>query len=396
MELKSIRFGPSPASDGRVRLTGEVTYDDQPGQFEEYWFEVDGDLAGSLSRTGNPWLVCLVPLAAKLGEPLRIGMPVDPLLVRNVQELTAIWRSWDPSLHRVEVLAGTADGVPPVRGSRTAAFFSGGVDSFFTLLRSAEPDAIRIDDLITIRGFDISLKNTVALARRKARIASIAESLGKRTVDVATNLRSTRLKEADWGSLWHACGLASVGLALEGRYRRLVIAATHRYGDLIPLGSHPLTDPLLSTSRTEVLHDGATHDRLSKLEYVARHDVALSNLHVCFRHASDVNCGACEKCLRTMAGLEVLGRLEGSVTFPQGGFAPGKDLARLSEHAGPSSLLGADPVGSPGPADGRTSFGPSIGRCGGRVASARCWLRRSGWGRDAWRGEPRAFCSDGS
>jgi hypothetical protein len=64
------------------------------------------------------------------------------------------------------------------------------------------------------------------------------------------------------------------------------------------------------------LHDGAAYSRCEKTEYVSRSAVALRNLHVCFRAGSDHNCGACEKCLRTMATLDVLGKLPSAKTFP--------------------------------------------------------------------------------
>lgn len=329
MELTSVRVVPSPTDGGRIRLVGEVAYDDRPGTGpESYWFDVPEEHAGALSQTGNPWLVCLVPLAVKLGEPLRLCLPVDRLLARNVEELMAVWRAWYPELHRVEVIAKRVEDLPQARGPRSGSFFSTGVDSFFTLLRSMEPGEIPVDDLVTVWGFDLPLSDTAAFASRKARMEAIGKELGKTLVDVSTNLRRTRLSEAKWGPLWHGCGLAAVGLALEGRYRRLLIGSAFDYAHVVPWGTHPLTDPLLSTARTDFLHDGATHDRFQKLEYVSRFAVALRNLHVCFRQASDENCGACEKCLRTMAILEVLGRLGPGTRFPGARLDPAR-LARV-------------------------------------------------------------------
>ncbi len=315
MELIGARTTPSPLGPDRLRLVGEVAYDDRPGEREDYWFDVAAEHASFLSKTGNPWLACLLPLAATLGETLRIPMPVDRLLLRNARELPCIWKSWYPELHRVEVIA-EAESESRTGGSRAGSFFTGGVDSFFTALRSTEGGAIPTDDLITVGGFDIPLANLAAFERRRARLGAVAAELGKTLVDVVTNLRQTRLETAGWGRLFHGGALASVGLALEGRYRRLLIPSTHTYGRLVPLGSHPLTDPLFSTTRTEVLHDGATYDRFGKLEYLSRHPVALRNLHVCFRAVSDHNCGSCEKCLRSMTALELLGCLSSAESFP--------------------------------------------------------------------------------
>lgn len=327
MELGGVRVEASPLGGKRVRLVGDLGYDDQSG-VEQLWFDVAEEHAPFLSRTGNPWLACLAPLAAKLGQPVRLSLPVDRLLLRNVHELMVIWKSWYPALHCVEVNADTTDGQPAVPGTRTAAFFSGGVDSYFTILRAQEPDAIAIDDLISVGGFDLRLNCLPVFERRRVWQANVAERLGRRFVDVITNLRDTRLGTAGWGPLLHGSALAGVGLALEGAYRQLLIGSTADYGSLVPLGSHPLTDPLHSTAGTRVLHDGATHNRRAKLEYVSRSDIAVKNLHVCFRVASDENCGRCEKCLRTMAILDLLGRLGSAEAFPVRRVEPAR-LARV-------------------------------------------------------------------
>jgi hypothetical protein len=322
IELGSIDVIPSPDRPGRVRLVGDVAYDSGPVKREQFWFEVAEEHAASLSRTGNPWLVCLAPLAATLGERIRLCLPVDRVLYRNVREVLAIWRAWYPTIHPVEIEASTVDPCPEESGPRSAAFFSGGVDSFFTVVRSAQPGQLPVDDLLLVGGFDIPLSNPEAFERHRASLAAAASELGMPLVDVVTNLRQTRLKTAPWGRLWHACGLGSVGLALENRYRRLLIAATWDYATGGPHGSHPLTDALLGTSGTRVLHDGATHTRVEKLELLATSPVALRHLHVCFRAGTELNCSACEKCLRTMAVLDVLGCLPRTATFDTRAFEP--------------------------------------------------------------------------
>src|SRR5690348_5680570 len=113
--------------DGQ-RLTGIVQYAD--GVREEYWFECGWAMTGS----GSPWLAALLPLAATLGEPLEIPLPVDPLFLARADEILRLWRQWLP---RMQVVAVTAprDDRPAPRPEAIAAFFSAGVDSFFTALR---------------------------------------------------------------------------------------------------------------------------------------------------------------------------------------------------------------------------------------------------------------------
>jgi hypothetical protein len=334
VELTAV--GVEPSGPDRVRLVGEVHYAD--GGSERYWFEVPASLRDDLTGSGDPWIVCLLPLAAQLGEPLRIGLPVDRLLVRNLTELMRIWRGWYPKLHEVSLDVSVCEAPvlrPPDAPGRTAAFFSGGVDSFFTILRHAEDGVGRlpIDELICVEGFDFPLQHSAAFQRHLRRLLRAGRELGKPVVWVATNLRETRLRDAPWAGLWHGPALASVGLALERRYRHLLIAASSVYEEAEPLGSHPLTDPLLSTGATQVVHDGASETRTEKTIRVAESDVALRALHVCYREHESENCGRCRKCSLTMVTLAALGRLESCETFP-----PAVDLERVRHVFLPSPM----------------------------------------------------------
>ncbi|MGH7475288.1 MAG: hypothetical protein ACRELD_03280 [Longimicrobiales bacterium] len=335
--MRVAAIGLERASGGRVRLSAEVIGDD--GATRPCWFEVPADAADHLGRSGNPWAVALLPLAALRGEPLRIAAPVDGVLLDGLPRVLEIWRAWYPHLQAVLLEAERADdpvdpvvrpaaGLPP---RRVGAFFSGGVDSFFTALRrrSGPPrEAGLIDELISVHGFDIPLGRPEAFERLAARHARVATSLGVTFVAMATNVREELLAEVPWGPLAHGCALAATALALGSRYRTVLIPATGGYRDLHPWGSHPLTDPLLSTASTAFVHDGAAFSRVDKTRLLVAHPAAMSALRVCWESWSDENCGACGKCLRTVAILELLGGLSRCATFPAASLDVGA-LARL-------------------------------------------------------------------
>ena len=71
---------------------GDVAYDDRPGT-EAYWFEVDEEHAGGLSLSGSPWLACLLPLAATLGQKLRSAHP-STRSSPNAPRLMETWKTW--------------------------------------------------------------------------------------------------------------------------------------------------------------------------------------------------------------------------------------------------------------------------------------------------------------
>jgi hypothetical protein len=319
MKLVSVRLAEAPGKR-RVRLVGEVTYDDRPRKAEQYWFELPEKYADSLSESGNPWLACLLPLAVTRREPLRLCLPIDPVLSANAARLMKIWTGWYRKLRVVPIEAEVKPVEPIPAPAETAAFFSGGVDSFFTVLRNKEQDDRSafpaIDRLLCVRGFDIDLDNTREFERLRSRLSEAAGDLGVELVDVAMNVREVRFMQSDWARLSHGSALASIGLALEKRFRAVYIATSYTGGPpMHPWGSHPETDPLSSTSRTRIIHDGAGISRMEKTEYVARSEVAMRSLHVCPRARSSENCCDCRKCFLVMLTLEVTGALSRCSVF---------------------------------------------------------------------------------
>jgi hypothetical protein len=319
MEVRDVGVDASPLGADRARLRAEVRYDTGSMASEEYWFDVPSAHAAELSTSGNPWVACLLPLAAHTGEALRVPLPVDAPLLANATRLMRIWSAWYPG---VSVVPVEASGEPPaLYPSRAAAFFSGGVDSFFTAVRcrplAAPGERVPIDDLITVWGFDVPLDRADAFARLRDRHEIAARELGKHFIDVATNLRSTRWREAQWSYLAHGAGLACIALFLERRFHTAYIAGSVAYRDLHSWGSHPATDPLFSTARTAIVYDAIAYLRTEKIESIVDCAPAMRALHVCYESESDENCGRCNKCRRTMLVLDLCGALARCDAFPR-------------------------------------------------------------------------------
>ncbi len=321
MEVRDIDLVASPRGADRTRIRAEVRYDAGSVAGEEYWLDIPKEHAADLSTSGNPWLACLLPLAAHTGERLRVPLPVDAPLLANAERLMRIWSAWYPGVSVVPIEAPTTPDSSDMRPAKAAAFFSGGVDSFFTAVRSrplaAPAERAPVDDLITVWGFDVPLERADAFARLRDRHRVAAYELGKHLIDVATNLRSTRWREAQWSYLAHGAGLACIALFLEQRFHTAYIAGSVAYRDLHSWGSHPATDPLFSTSRTAIVYDAIAYLRTEKIESLAGCDPALRALHVCYESESDENCGACNKCLRTMLALDICGALARCDAFPR-------------------------------------------------------------------------------
>jgi hypothetical protein len=266
---------------------------------------------------GDPFLAALMLPAMAAGERLAIPAPISPRLLRQIQEIQSIHRCFDDRLHRSAIDAPAPETTRSVEpGTANGLFFSLGVDSFYSLLkheREHPDDADTITHLITLHGFDVSMRAWVDEFPSKVLHNSerVAREMGKTLIPVTTNFRLATRPLARW-DMSHGSALASVALALDGLLGRVLIAASTTYDQLYPWGSHPLLDPLWSTERLAVIHDGCEMGRIDKVGIVARSPLALETLKVC----PGYNCGACIKCLPTIIDLMQAGALERCATLP--------------------------------------------------------------------------------
>jgi hypothetical protein len=314
MEL--IRHEVRAAEAGAVRLEGEVRYAD--GSREVIWFQTDEERASLLNLSGDPWVIALAPLAVTLGEPLKVPLPVDGELLEGLRNVARAWRTWDPKLNPLELEVGPAQVAAPGR-PYNGSMFSGGVDSWYTVLRNRlDADAgwvPRIDSLLLVWGADINLGKAEAFQALRERTGRVAEELSCELVVMATNLRQTRWGTTDWARLSHGCLFIALAHA-SGAFKRIQIPSSVTFTNGRGWGSHFATDPLLSSRSTRVIYDAAEINRILKVELVCSSELALDNLRVCWRSGTDKNCGRCLKCFRTLIALELFGGLSRCSTFP--------------------------------------------------------------------------------
>lgn len=223
-----------------------------------------------------------------------------------------IYCSWDTSLHRAKITNVIPLSRSKLIKNRVGTFFSGGVDSFYTLLKHQD----EITDLIFVHGLDIRLNDISLREKASKQIREAAASFGKNVIEIETNIREFLDSFVDWGLLGHGAALAAIGHLLCSTFHRIYIPATHTYAELFPWGSHPVLDPLWSSESLQFTHDGCEATRVEKVSLIAKYDIALRTLRVCWENPnSSYNCGRCEKCLRTMINLKVNNALDRCTTF---------------------------------------------------------------------------------
>lgn len=301
-----IGFSGVQAAGSRVQGTIHVG-----DEHFDVWFEVTG---AKVEATPEAFTTMALPVAMARGLPVGSPGPLAKVTLDNLRAWQEVLATWYPDrLQPVVVPAPRRRVRRPAKGR--AAFFTGGIDSFFTVLRHLDT----LDGLVFVHGFDVPLVDLPDLRREvTAGVRAAADELGLPLIEVETNLHDfSDAMASPWGTTYHGAALAAVGQLLTPGFGEILVGGTHTYSDLFPWGSHPVSDPRLSSDRLRVVHDGCDADRVQKTIAVAASEVAMRHLRVCWENRDgSYNCGQCRKCIRTQIALRIAGKLEACETLP--------------------------------------------------------------------------------
>lgn len=310
--------------EGTLELSARVSVQGARRDFRP-WYRYSG--VDSIEPWGDAFLALFLIPCMYSSEDLRIEAPVSARLLASVPQIQKIIRSWFKDFAEIEVSASETHGRRfQTENPGTASLFSGGVDSWYSVLKHRA----EITHLLLIHGFDIKQVEVDLWQRTKAILDKASRELGMRPITVMTNSKrfADVSKEAcPWGRrfdgrFWriaHGSGIASTALGLQGSLERLYFPSSAHPPLLFPFGSHPQLDPLWSTDNLEIIHDGGEHNRTGKIRaQLLGSPLALENLRVCLdNEPGKYNCCRCEKCLRTMASLRICGLRKKTRTFPE-------------------------------------------------------------------------------
>lgn len=265
------------------------------------------------SAQAEPYLCLSLIPCMQSGEGLVCRPPISARMVDALPRIQSIFSGWYPELHCFEANIPTRIVEQPDRRG-VGCFFSGGVDSFYSILSHLD----EVDTLIFAHGFDVPLANTALRHRVSTALRAAANALGKRLIEVETNAREFLDHYGNWGKHTHGSALASVAHVLAPHIRKIFVpsSASGKRDDNLAWGSHSVLDPLWSSEAVEIVYDDDTVTRFNKVRKIAKSDVALAHLRVCWENRDNAyNCGRCEKCLRTMMMLRLAGGLDRCATF---------------------------------------------------------------------------------
>ena len=260
-------------------------------------------------------LFSVMMIASQIGIPrLRVRGPLSVQALRNARIYMEAWRCMLPRNYRVVEIVPDRVVTAPLSGEgKAVSAFSGGLDATFLALRHAGkmlgPASYDLTGAVMIHGFDVNWRDTEAFDRLRRRVAPLLDKLNLELITVRTNAKCpSRFQPQKWEYTF-AAQVAGVLHNLSHQFDYALIGSSEPYDALMPTcGSNPTTDYLLSGGAMQIVHEGAAYQRTEKAAIVARDQVALKTLKVCWEgEQQDRNCGACEKCVRTRLNFLAVG-----------------------------------------------------------------------------------------
>jgi len=305
MECVHLQLEP-PRTEGDV-LEVAATLKHPDGRCDRQWWGVPAAWADAVTTWADPFVVGLVFPMMAWGRDVRVEGRVSPSLLENLETFMAIWHVWRPDeCQPVQIRADEeVEAPPPPEPGRTIVPFSCGSDSCFTVFRHRRGLMGRRNRHITagvvMNGFDIRLDQPNAQAIYNGMLDGarvMLDSLDVACIPLCGDVHGLSTDSENRHGAYLISGLR----LFAARFDAAMIPNTVCYDDLgWPWGTHPVTDPLLSSRFFRVIDDGAECQRYEKAQLLSQWPEAMRHLHVCAENPdSYANCCRCEKCIRTI------------------------------------------------------------------------------------------------
>ena len=312
---------------GRTQATARVVWEDSDRPTKDYFFAVDEAVSDDLIANPDAFLVaCIVPGMRHGDRRIAIEGEICPYLKSGLETAMSLLQYWyrNGSARQPLAIEGkTRTTVLVSKRGRAAFFLTGGVDSLATLRRNRlafpadHPAALR--DGVIIFGLEVA--DPMAFQYVVDLLSELAREEDFTILPVYTNVRYLDDDWVFWIDEFEAAVLSSVVHALIPRLSNAFIASSFDYPALHAHGSHPLLDPNYSSYGLRIHHDAVAISRFEKTRLLSEWDLGIRYLRVCNRsdhyRPGILNCGRCEKCLRTLTALLILGKIDEAHAFAQ-------------------------------------------------------------------------------
>ena len=305
--------------DGQVRIAAHFEMKKTlPFMPHELWYRFPQQYDEHISLRADAFVPTALLVAMYAGEDLQVRGTISPKLAYNLLEYREIFHSWYPKLfQRVDIRYEHLEASPKPSGeTAVVTAFSGGVDSFYTLwshLPQNQPiPEARVTHGLFVHGLDLRLDDEENYRAAAEPYSQMFEELGLELIQASTNAYQFSEFRINW-TMFHGAPLIGAALCLSPFLRQFYIPSSFSdYNDLIPYGSTPLIDHLLSTEVTHIVNHGTNISRTEKTKVLVHWPVTYHKLRVCSnktRLQGLNNCCTCHKCYRMIVLLDLLDAL---------------------------------------------------------------------------------------
>ena len=300
------------------------------------WFSVDSEYGNYLcSELADSFLLVMLQIAMSSHQDIKVEAPVSAKLLFNIRNslMTMLLKILPRSIP-INIEAEAVDS-PTFYSESVGCGCSLGVDSFASLLKHVENEVTtgyRITHLALFNTGQLGDLNLEAAEKafwdNVERLRPFAKEIGLPLVAVNTNLNYAYL-DSDVTLLQSVTQRTiSATLSLQKLFKRYIFASSYSAFNVFFTPSdiehsESLIVQQLSTHNTEIILSNPVMTRVQKTAYISSSSLVQRYLDVCWatqianmtnnsnllKNKVKRNCGKCDKCLRTLFTLELLGKI---------------------------------------------------------------------------------------
>lgn len=265
-----------------------------------------------------PFIVNILPVAWLFNAQIIVN-EIDEEFYNSINEFKQGYKEMYPQLNFLgEIISKRKIANPKIMNSKSAVFFSGGVDAYQTLISHINENPT----LVTLWGSDITLEDIEGWNIVEEHTKNVSTKYNLDYVVIKSSFRNflnenilseytyPRVNDGWWHGFQHGIGLIGhmAPYAFQYNIQNIYIASSFTIEDKgkVTCASDPSIDNKIKFSSSNVFHDGYEYNRQQKIHQLCNYVKSSGQklqLRVCWESSGGSNCCKCEKCCRTILGI---------------------------------------------------------------------------------------------
>lgn len=309
--------------DKYIRISSEIDID---GDKKVLFFESDKENEKFIcDEKADGFLVGLLILAMKLNSDIRIEDPISERLLYGLKTfLIPALVKMNPDFKNINIYVEKLSTKDFNKYDGVATGISGGVDSFYTVLKNMDSgivDSHKMSHLVLFNAGNFGLdyqESTIEFYKQIEYVLPLAKSLNLPFVYLNSNLME--FVKFSWEQVTTFSNIAS-GLILQNLIKTYYYSSTYSIDEFrLDFSDNSYYDLInqmvLKMEGFEMISFGGLQSRFEKTKYISSFNIVNNNLNVCLnpekaRNEGDkLNCSKCTKCIQTMTSLDIINKLD--------------------------------------------------------------------------------------